>query len=965
MAVHLPKNISLLLAGCVLGLVWSSAANAAEETPEQKPSPISTDLALSGEHLRIWSEPDGTRLLIYKGNFTAKCEARILSSRGAVIWLKQTRKDGQVHSSLQLYLEGAVRVAEATGAVTEDQVLLTELETLGELTVKAIERIDQPQRDDPLYQRAIEALKKSGTTEAITAEGQPGTQAKVEVGPEVKKIIKRRRPQAIKQGPIEIPTGPIFMRGSVTTRQEENELIYTLLADDRGQIYVSQAAVKNKLMLEMRADAAVIFQDLQGLEQDQEEKDRKSAEQIAKSFTGVYLEGHVLLSQGERTIRAQRVYYDFRRQQALILDGMLRVVEEQRKIPIYLRGKEIRQLSEREFLAKKATITSSDFYRPEYHIGASKIRLEDTTPRDEQGKATGEQRLHFEADNTTFNVEGWPMLWWPKLTGDIRHGETPLNAVRIGNSNINGLSVETDWWLYRLLGLEEPPNVKAILGLDYMSKRGGVVRYELDYLRDQYEGYSRGFLMEDHGEDQLGQVREDLQPANELRGRMLWRHRHYLPGDWELQLELSYISDINWLEEFEEREFDTGKDQETAIYLKKQRDNWAFSLLANARLMDFINLTEHYPEARLVVIGEPIGELASGFLDIRGGVVRLRASDTFGPPEPLESSGVGRADARAELDLPLQLSIIKIVPYATARGSVWDDSPIGGGEQRYFITTGIRAGTQFWRVYDKVESRLLDLYQLRHIIQPQVHVFATDSNMGHGELGTRLWPFDQEVEGLRDFDAVSIALLQTLQTKRGPTEDRRVVDWMSLNVRASFFNRLSPLWGSSDFSDPAWPTNMVRLLGRGRWVDYRPENSFPRDNIQADLSMRLSDTTMLFADATYDMSNGGMDQTNIGLAVTRSPRLSYFVADRFDSIVDMQALTAGATYKVNEKYTLAGAQQIDIDNGNPLATSISLVRKFPRWYMALTLDLDRARGSNGIMLSIWPEGAPEVRIGSQ
>ena len=118
--------------------------------------------------------------------------------------------------------------------------------------------------------------------------------------------------------------------------------------------------------------------------------------------------------------------------------------------------------------------------------------------------------------------------------------------------------------------------------------------------------------------------------------------------------------------------------------------------------------------------------------------------------------------------------------------------------------------------------------------------------------------------------AVSVALLQTLQTKRGPVDNRRSVDWMSLNLRATFFNRWCPLWGASDFSDPAWPTNMARTIGRGRWVDYRPENSYPRDNIQADLSIRLSDTTMLFADGTYDMYNRGMDRTNI----RRLPSLS-------------------------------------------------------------------------------------------
>lgn len=954
------------MAVSVLVLSWTASAGAAPER---------TDLALSGERLTMWAEPDGTRLLIYKGNFTAKSSTHTLTSRQAVIWLTQTRLDGQVHSQLRLYLDGAVRVTESNGVVTEDQELLTALDVIGQLTVRAIQRTDEPQRDDPLYQQAIEALKKSSQSEPIQPEPPaeqprqqplPPPEEQEELPPETTDLEEApppRRPDVVQSGPLSIPTGPIFMRGSLATRKEGDVLIYVLTADERGQLYVSQAALKSRLMIQMRADAAVIFQNVQSLQQ--QDGESASAQQVGQSFIGIYLEGHVLLSQGDRTIRAQRIYYDFRNQRALILDGTLRTVERQRRIPIYLRAKEIRQLSQREFVARKATITSSDFYRPEYHVGAGKILLEDTTPRDDYGQPTGKQRLRFQADNTTFNIEGLPFFWWPRITGDLKRGETALHTIRGGYSGSDGVTMETDWWLFRLLGLEEPDNVKAILGLDYLGDRGPVIRYELEYLRDQYEGYSRGFLIDDHGQDQLSRNREDLQPPSELRGRVLWRHRQYLPRDWEMQLELSYISDINWLEQFEEEEFNTDKDQETAIYLKKQRENWAFSLLANARLMDFISLTEHYPEARLVLIGEPIAELFSGFLDARAGVVRLRANNTFGPPAPLESSSVLRADVRAELDLPLQLGLLKVVPYASARGTTWDDSPTTGGEQRYFATAGVRVGTQFWRLYDNVYSRLLDLRRLRHIVQPQVHVFATDSNMSHGDLGVRLWPFDQDVEGLRDFGAVSIALLQTLQTKRGPLDDLRTVDWMSLDVRATFFNRQSPLWGTADFSDSAWATNMARMVARGRWVDYRPEYSYPRDNIQADLSLRLSDTTLLFADATYDMYNRGMDRVNVGLAVTRSPRLSYFVSDRYDSPIDMQVFTAGATYKLNEKYTVAGAQQIDIDNGDPLSTSMSLVRKFPRWYMALTVDLDRGRGNDAIMLTIWPEGAPEARIGSR
>ncbi len=945
------RRIPLLVCSCAFSLASLAVADGAqgqagpEVTADRNPSQLA-QFTLSGDGLTIWAEPDGTRLLVYKGNFTAQGPAQSLSSDRAVIWLKQTRRAGQIHSSLRLYLEGKVKVRESSGAVTTDEVLLSRLEVAGPLAIKAVQRTDQPQRDDPLYQRAVETLRESGIDEPITAEG----------------IAKQDDPNNSKDdgdieiGSVKVSRGPVFMRGSMETCQSDNEFIFTLVADDQGQVYVSQAATKSELLLEMQADAAVLFRNSDSSKEDGE---------TGGTFAGVYLEGHVLIRQGERTIRAKKLYYDFRYGRALILDGVLRTIDKQRKVPLYMRGKEIRQLSETEFQAKKATLTSSDFERPDFHLAASRVQLSQRTRVDKQGRPILDEYLHVRADNLTMNIGWLPIFWWPVFVADLGRGELPIQSVKFGESASDGFGVETDWWLFRLLGLETPENVRAILGLDYMTKRGPAVRLEVDYKRDKYEGYFRGYLIDDHGQDQLSRSREDIEPLGNLRGRALLRHRHYLPQDWEMQLEASYISDPTWLEQYEEREFDTGKDQETPLYLKKQRQNWAFSMLTNSRLMDFISLTEHLPEGRFVLIGEPLGNIASGFVDVRGGVVSLRANNMFGPPLPLESSKVLRGDARVELDLPLQLGGLKLVPYISARGTSWDDSPMAGGEGRYFATAGVRAGTQFWRVYDKAESRILDLYQIRHIIEPQVHIFGSTTNHDHGSLGVELWPFDQDVEGLHNFSAVSVALLQTLQTKRGPPGARRSVDWLNLDVRATFFDRQDPLFGSTDFSDSAWPTNMARAVPRGRWFDYRPENSIPRDHVQTDLSLRLSDTTMVFADATYGTRPQGFDRVNVGLAVTRSPRLSYFVADRFDRGLDMQVFTAGGTYRINEKYSLSGAHQLDFDNGRGLATSLSLVRKFPRWYLAVTVEVDETRDNSAITISIWPEGTPEVKIGAR
>lgn len=944
-----------------------------------------SDLSLSGERLTAWTQADGIRVMLYEGDFSARCSAATLTSSNAVIWLTRVSENDKAFYNLRIYLQGQAKVVRSTGTTVQDSALLLRLQVFRRIIIEAIERTNSPHTQHPIYLRAIDATRdpdpvdpppvepspkepiviESGTDEIS---GQPDTTAETKpterTTPEGTQPPVREPPRVVRAGPVKLSPGPVFWQGTLATVRRGNELIHVLQADDRGPVYVSQGATKGKLLLEMMADAAVVFQDAGILEQNQSQGQADYADKVAASFTGVYLKGNVVLLQGDRTIRAKEVYYDLHNQRALINEALVRSIMRQRNVPTYIHAQQLRQISEREFVARNAKMTSSDFASPDFFVGAGKLLFRDVTPRDDQGNRTGPQKLRVNAENITLNIGGFPFLWWPGMTADLERGESPLHKLVLGHSNKNGFTVKSEWWLFRLLGLEEPEDVNLILGVDYMSQRGPALRLELDYLRDNYEGYAEGIIMQDHGQDRLSRTREDLEPPRDLRGRFLLRHRHYLPRDWEMQLEASYISDANFLEEFMEKEFDTGKDQEAAIYFKKQRENWAFSILANTRLMDFVTVTSHYPEARFVLIGEPIASVATGFLDARAGFLQLENNNTFPAPSPMDSSDLVRGDIRGELDLPLQIGPLKLVPYASGRATAWDDSPTDGGQQRYFFTAGMRAGTQFWRVYDKVQSRMLDLNRLRHIIEPQVHLFWAGSNSDHGELGTHIWPLDQEVEGLRDFAAVSVALLQTFQTKRGPADRQRDVDWFEADIRATFFNQNSALFGTQDFSDPAFPTNMTRMTPRGRWFDYRPENSFPRDNIQADFSLRVSDTTLLFSDLTYALAGGSLDRFNVGLAVTRSPRLSYFIADRYNRPTDMHVLTGGATYKLNEKYTISASQQMDIEQGRSLATNLMLVRKFPRWYMSISANIDRSRDEAVIMLNIWPEGLPAIRLGT-
>src|SRR5207302_8862493 len=81
-----------------------------------------------------------------------------------------------------------------------------------------------------------------------------------------------------------------------------------------------------------------------------------------------------------------------------------------------------------------------------------------------------------------------------------------------------------------------------------------------------------GFFIDDHGKDDLGRRRLKVTPPTETRGRIDFEHQHFLPDDWQMQLSLGYASDPTFLEEWYPTQFQTHRPQETALYLKRQKD---------------------------------------------------------------------------------------------------------------------------------------------------------------------------------------------------------------------------------------------------------------------------------------------------------------------------------------------------------------------------------------------------------
>lgn len=930
------------------------------------------DIDLRGRYVRQWKQEDGTLALLFNGQFELTMGARRLSSANAVVWIEPQRSDdNRKYYDLTIYLADQAEVREPGGTVTTDNVLLvSNIATFGRITKSQDAHSPENMEQSDLYERAMRDRAAIEAGQPISGGVAPSIARPQEPRPprRVEYVVRGGiEPAQTADGePVQVASGGVYfsLRGGTDSAVLEIQADRAVIFLARGE----RAAVDAPAASSAEPAGAAVLSSADGDENALRRVDQptpapdpkppaatgaedQELQLLERSVSAAYLEGDVLLVYGDRVVRAERLYYDFARYRALILDGVFRVDIPERQIPLYVRADEIRQLSAREFSASKARVTTSEFYSPHYHVGADKVYIRDRTQRDAQGRTQRQIAGTYEMVNTTLNVAGVPIGYWPYSRGDVEASETLLRRFSTGYSGDFGVEAQTTWNFFSLIGAERPPGYDADLQLDYFSDRGPAIGINTNYQRDDYYGLSRGYYIRDRGDDNFGPFR-DNSPDTENRGRLLWRHRHYLPNDWEATLEFAYLSDPGFLEEYRKSEWFEGKEQETVLYLKRAKDTEAVTFLANWRTVDFVRQTEHLPELAYRRIGDTLGPL--GFYhESRVGAVRFRPEDERDVLESLRfrndrpTDMTARADVRQEAELPLKLPGGNLVPFATVRGSAWDGQPLASGALwRGFGVYGLRGASYLSRVFDDVRSELFDIDRIRHVIRPELAAWVAHSNVRSDEIT----PFDEGIENIDAFYGAVFGVKQAWQTKRGAASAQRTVDLLTLNVEAGLF-------GGDDIQE------REKSVGYGNPL--RPENSRTRNYAALDAAWRISDSTSLLYDLNYDLNDQHFDRHDISLAIERTPRLAYVLGWRSANDIDLSLVGGGFNYRLNEKHILSARTWYDLDRAKLGEITITYVRKLPRWYVGVTVEFDEVFDDTRFYVSLWPEGIPEWTLGSR
>ncbi len=928
----------------------------------------------------------------YVGLFRGHCELKqgenVYTADKFVVWSREEQDGGARVQKLTVYLEDRVTIREGETSRTESSTTLELLSDSGvALTVRG-RQMDQPANDDPLFVRALQRRRvgRRGTLlpTQFTVENEPGPawqsipvaspqeMRRVRIFPrsalpfdvESRKLTNRTPPEQV-----------TIVSGGVTI------LIYGFSLDGLGELGT----------IDLSADRALIWTDAVG-----DENFSADAPLPRDAKYQVYLEGNIVIRQGENVVRAERAYYDARENRALVLHADLRTRFPTTGIDVRVRADRLRQHSEDSFHAQNAFVTTSQYGKPGYRLQASDIFLEQRATTllgrtsepvidPETGEWVTPTHSWVTALNSTVFLDDVPVFSLPYLSGGPEEVNTPLRSVSFQQDRIFGTSLLTKWNAFALFGLDRRENVLWDIDLNYFSQRGPSIgtsgRYEgTDPWGNPFLGSGLASYVNDGGRDNLGFDRRTLTPPDENRGRILLRHKSFLSPDTVFQGELGYVSDRNYLEQYYEPEFDRGKDQETLGYLKHLDENWSWSALARPETNPFEYNTQWLPRGDLHVLGEPLlGSLVNwsmhssiGYAAQPGVKLPTDPQDLFSPLPYYTSLNGLAAMSRHELTAPFNLGELKVTPYALGEAAYWGDSFTNDSINRLYGRAGVRASLMVWRAMPWVQNEFFNLNGLAHKMvfnadyglagttQPlskiaQWNEFDDNAQERFRERllvnsfgGALPFQFDPRNYAVRSAAATSVSApyhelidaqhmlalgwSHRLQTKVGPPDRLRLKDWMTLDLGMNYY----PAANRDNFGE-----DFGLFSARYAW--------------------NVGDRTSILANGLYDVFDGGQQLWNLGVLSQRSYRGSVYLGLRQikGGPLDSQIATASYSYIMTpDKWVSTMSTAYDLAEHRNRGQAFTFTRIGADFLIHFGLHYDASKNNVGVTLSAEPKFGP-------
>jgi hypothetical protein len=945
------------------------------------------------------TRPDGEGSIIEAaGNVSIELDRATLSADSVVIWLPGDSGQNKTQKA-HIALIGHASVAQKDMTRSGDQLFVTadvsgvirltaqmqeppaapsdlfaKAQALRDLTQAALNQ--PPDHAPPATGPGVAPPSDTAMAHSNTAPAPPITQPSGVVADNSEPPASTTRPGTTRPAttrPARPTTSPVeFSAGSMETVETPQNRAAIVLTDG---VMIFQQREKGDIV-EMTCQRAVLFTTAEHVK---ELADKGRGHHIQDDVESAYLEGdvHIIYTsagyvKGEQRLTADRAYYEFLSDRAILTNAIVHTVDIKRQVPVILRAKVLRQIAQGEYKGEKAEFTTSSFALPTIAIAADRIYARNEVESD------GTQETYYKANSVTLPVFGVPIFYWPVLSGNADNQAGAMRDIGLENRNNFGFGPNTEWGLFQTLGMTPSKDVDAAYRLDYYSERGPGLGLSAAYQggnitdttrqSESFNGDFKAYMVEDKGTDDLNRGPIKDGSGERVRGRILWEHTHYFPDGWEAQLRAGYVSDATFLEQWYRRDYETELPLSVSGYIKHQQETEATTVLVDIQPSRVVTTSdmaqeqfevERYPEVGYRRIGDGVlNNQLTFFSDNTAAALKFQVSQTslvdqgynpkagIIPGLPAEgTTGVFphtlyRENFREEIDYPITAGPIRVVPYGMGILTQYSNSPNSGEITRLLAGAGARFSTSFWKVDPNAESDLFDIHQIRHIITPEVNLFTSAQNISHDSV----YIYDDQIDGVNAVSVAQIGLRQTWQTKRGAPGEWRNTDVFSLNVEANFFADKPP----AKFLNPS---NF-----RGLFYASLPEASIPRNSVNADASWRISDETVVLADMSENLDTGTLATAAIGVLVRRDVRLSYFVENRYVQDLNANITSFHIDYNLTNKYALGIDQSFNFSNSQDVSSGISLRRSFDNLFLTISWYRDLTTNVNSFSVQITPLG---------
>jgi hypothetical protein len=523
-------------------------------------------------------------------------------------------------------------------------------------------------------------------------------------------------------------------------------------------------------------------------------------------------------------------------------------------------------------------------------------------------------------------------------------------------------------------------------GIDY-----GAIGKDLFGIPSRYEANVASMYIHDTGVDILGGGRGQtivfgLPPPpfvvpishpddrGRFNGNLNWQD---LPSGFTVKAQVGYTSDRNFLDQYYNQEWVNGLDQETYIYVQQRQNNLAWDLLASQRItQEWLTRSEALPAARGYWLGQDFLDLFSN--NLKGGAGYYHLQPTTQPPFGTETTDVnvatGRFDVWDELSLPFEAGAFKLVPYAVIEGAYYTKGITGDDLGRLYYGGGIRGSIPFSKLYPDVNSELFNVNGIYHKIVlsgdyfyaqstrsfrtlPQIDRLNDDESdqalrdiapqqfqlnpanammLNSGFFDPQLFALRKlvldRIDTLDSIDEFTLDLRQRWQTKRGFPGQEHIIDWMTLDLSASFFPQPSQNFGES-----------VNFLAY-------------------DWSWSIGDRTTLFSSGWFDPHPGAARTWNVGAELNRPDRSSLYIGYREIDPLASKMVIASVSIPFSSKYLVTAATSYDFGVNTQINT-LMITRTGSDLMVSLGLTYNSIVNNFGFAFEIYPNLLPPPHVG--